>query len=289
MNLTGLLTEKGVDPRDVLVLRHRPPEPRLYDVLPWLAAEKPDVFNAYQQTHGEQLERAMSGAKYVASFLGREPGRALFVGLYRIGKSHPLSLEEYWEVPAYAEMREFGMRGFPDSGRQAVLRFELDLVDFYEHWKGKLIIGWPPGKAWWRRAHRNDFPLLAVLEESALVPPMPDWQTIDLTWEQLGVLPTRWREALCQWRGIYFIFDTKAGKGYVGAAYGDANILGRWREYAQTGHGGNRLLKDRDPKGFRFSILQRVSPDMAFDDVVRLEASWKGRLHTRKPFGLNDN
>jgi hypothetical protein len=28
---------------------------------------------------------------------------------------------------------------------------------------------------------------------------------------------------------------------------------------------------------------------MASEDVIRLEASWKERLHTRAPYGLNDN
>lgn len=56
MNFAALLTENNIDPRDVLVLRHRPFEPELRKVLPWLAAEKPDVYNAYQQTQGEKLE-----------------------------------------------------------------------------------------------------------------------------------------------------------------------------------------------------------------------------------------
>lgn len=67
------------------------------------------------------------------------------------------------------------------------------------------------------------------------------------------------------------------------------NLLGRWRNYAASGHGGNRLLRQRDPANFRFSILQRVSPDMDPADIVRLEATWKARLHTRAPAGLNDN
>ena len=59
----------------------------------------------------------MTRAKYVASFLGREPGRALFVGLYEIGASRPLTFEQYWKVPAYTEMKEFGMIGFrPEKG-----------------------------------------------------------------------------------------------------------------------------------------------------------------------------
>jgi len=102
-------------------------------------------------------------------------------------------------------------------------------------------------------------------------------------------LPSRLKADLSQWRGIYYIFDETDGKGYVGSAYGADNLLGRWRNYAATGHGGNSLLRRRDPRRFRFSILQRVSPDMDADDVIQLEGKWKERLHTRAPQGLNDN
>ncbi len=50
MTLNDLLTGRGVDPRQVVVMRHRPREPKLNRVMPWLAAEHPEVFNAYQQT-----------------------------------------------------------------------------------------------------------------------------------------------------------------------------------------------------------------------------------------------
>jgi hypothetical protein len=294
MNLNDLLQGKDIDPRHVLVLRHRPNEPELNKVLPWLAAEEPDVFNAYQQTQGERVERAMQamiGTGYVASFLGREPGKALFVGLYSIGESKPLSREEFWQVPAYVKLKAFGMRGFADERATAsVLWFDLALTDFYAHWKGRLIVGWPPPeRSWWRRAHRNEIPVVAVLEESALDTAIPEWDEIEFTWKQLGVLTTRWKSALSQWRGIYYIFDTFDGKGYVGSAYGEGNLLGRWLSYAVRGHGGNRLLRQRDPQNFRFTILQRVSPDMDVHDVIRLEGSWKQRLHTREPYGLNQN
>jgi hypothetical protein len=291
MLLSDLLTGKGIDPKQVLVLRHRPHERQLNKVLPWLAAEKPDVFNAYQQTQGEKVENAMKGAGYVASFLGREPGKALFVGLYSIGTSRPLTREEYWKIPAYIEMKAFGMVGFAqESPRSSILWFDLELMDFYASWKGKLVVGWPPPeRSWWRRAHRNEMPVLAVLEDSALDATMPEWDGVMLTWEELGVLPMRWRSALSQWRGIYYIFDVSDCKGYVGSAYGGSNILGRWLNYAGSGHGGNRLLQQRDPRHFRFTILQRVSPDMDPNDVIRLEGTWKERLHTRAPHGLNDN
>jgi hypothetical protein len=118
---------------------------------------------------------------------------------------------------------------------------------------------------------------------------MPEWDEIEFTWEQLGILPTSWRATLSQWRGIYYIFDTSGGMGYVGSAYGKNNLLGRWLNYAARGDGGNRLLRHRDPRNFRFTILQRVSPDLDASEVIRLESSWKHRLHTRVPYGLNDN
>jgi hypothetical protein len=291
MDLNDLLRKKDIDPQQVLVLRHRPTEPELNKVLPWLAAEKPDVFNAYQQTQGEKLEKAMTGAAYVASFIGHKPGKAMFVGLYSIGASKPLTREEYWEVPAYVEMKKFGIKGFTEeSGRSSCLWFDLVMAEAYTHWKGRLIVDWPPpDRSWWRWAHRNTFAVSAILEDSAMVPVMPEWKNIVLKWEELLVLPMRWRSALSQWRGIYYIFDTADGKGYVGSAYGENNLLGRWLNYGKSGHGGNNLLHKRDPRNFRFTILQRVSPDMDANDVIHLEGTWKDRLHTCPPHGLNDN
>lgn len=296
MTLNDLLERQHIDPKNVLVLRHRPHEPELRKVLPWLAAEKPAVFNAYQQTQGPKLESAMQamvGHGFVASFIGHEPGKALFVGLYSIDGSKPLTFREYWKAPEYVEMKAFGLEGWANERKDRAehkLWFELTRTDFYRDWHGRLIVGWPPPeRSWWRRSHRNEMPVMAILEDSALAAGMPDWSEIDLTWADLAVLPTRWRSALSQWRGIYYIFDTSGGKGYVGSAYGADNLLGRWQNYAARGHGGNALLRGRGPVNFRFTILQRVSPDMDSADVIRLEGSWKERLHTRQPYGLNDN
>jgi hypothetical protein len=94
---------------------------------------------------------------------------------------------------------------------------------------------------------------------------------------------------LSEWKGIYYIFDRSDGKGYVGSAYGKTNLAGRWQEYADTGHCENRLLRERDHTKFRFSILQRLSPDADNEEVIEQESKWKIRLHTRAPSGLNDN
>jgi GIY-YIG catalytic domain len=291
VNLNELLGGKGVDPRAVLVLRHCPWEREFNKVLPFIAAEKPDWFNAYQQTQGEKLEKAMTEAGYVASFIGHEPGKALFIGLYKIGASRPLTYAEYWEVPANQQMKALGMRGFTGKDRSSVLWFDLELMDFYLEWKGKLIVEWPPPeRSWWPRAHRNVIPVRTILEDSALDAPMKRWDELDFTWSELSILPKRLQAKLSEWRGIYYIFDRSDGKGYVGSAYGSENLLGRWRNYAKFGQGGNRLLRQRDPVNFHFTILELVAPMMEADEVIRRENTWKERLHTRKEHGgLNDN
>src|SRR6185503_20519149 len=49
VEFNDLLGKEGIDPKTVLVLRHRPQQREFRKVLPWLAAERPDIDNAYQQ------------------------------------------------------------------------------------------------------------------------------------------------------------------------------------------------------------------------------------------------
>ena len=53
--LTDLLNGCGLDPAKVLVLRNT--EPSLRSIFPYLAAERPDLFRAYQQVQGLVLKR----------------------------------------------------------------------------------------------------------------------------------------------------------------------------------------------------------------------------------------
>ena len=81
------------------------------------------MFNAYQQTQDERLQKVMqdlTGAGYVASFIGYKPGKALFVGLYSIAVSKPLTYEEYWEIPANVELKAYGQEDY-EQGRLAVI------------------------------------------------------------------------------------------------------------------------------------------------------------------------
>ena len=296
MLFNDLLAEQNIDPAGVLVLRHTPKEPDLKENLPLLAAVKPDVFNAYQQTQTFRVEAMMLRARHVASFIGLEKRKgiaeyaAVFVGLYKVGDHRPLTCEQFWEVPAYHEMKEkFGLSGFVEGDRPSVLWFDLTITDFYRRWQGKLIIEWPrPAIQFSRFANQNKFPIHAILEDSVLHEAMPAWNECILSWAKFSIIPINWREKLSGWRGIYYIYDHSDRKGYVGSAYGEENIYGRWKVHVERG-GDSVLLRERSPENFSFSILALVSPNMEKDDVIELETTWKNRLHTRSPSGLNDN
>ncbi|MBI1956298.1 MAG: GIY-YIG nuclease family protein [Acidobacteria bacterium] len=291
MNLNDLLAKHGLDTKQrkhILVMRHRAHQPELHKVLPWLAAEKPVWFNAYQQSQWPKQEKMLTQAKYLASFIGHEPGEALFVGVYKVGRSRSVSFDEFWRIPANREVSKLGMTGLTKDG-PSCLWFDLRLTEIYQDWKGKLIINWPPPeRAWCRWADRNEFPVKAILQESLLVRETPASEELTLSWEELRNLPSSWKSALAQWRGVYLILDRSDGKSYVGSAYGRDNIHSRWSNYAARGHGGNKQLRGRKPENFLFSILERVSPDMVPEEVIQKESNWKKRLHTRE-FGLNDN
>lgn len=288
LDFVTLLNTIDIDPAETLIVRHAPVEKSLKRILPWLIVERPELWLAYQQIQWESLEKAMTGATYIASFIGQEPAKGTFAGLYRIGSHRELDLEGYNAFPGNSELKALGMAGrTPEMGD--CLAFELEQLDHWHEWIGRLTIDWPkPNQAWWRRASRGLFRVATIEAESRFVRAMPGWQDIVLTHAELQSLPASWTAALSQWRGIYFIYNTASRSGYVGSAYGAENIHGRWRDYARRGHGGNRELRHCRPEDLRFSILQRTSPDLDPADVVRLEASWKERLHTRS-FGLNRN
>jgi hypothetical protein len=290
LELRDLLDKAEIEPRRTIVMRHRPSEPGFRRVMPWIAAEHEDLFMAYQHTQDLREEKAMLEANHLISFIGMKPGEAVFVGIYGIGEARKLTYKQYWQVLEHRKLQQLGNTGFSiDEGRDTIRQFETPLLDHFAEWKGRMIVNWPGGeRSWYRRAHKNEFRIKAINEASAFAPPMPNWDQMIVNWSDLPMLPSSWRASLSEWRGIYYIIDQSDGRGYIGSAYGKENILGRWRSYAQSGHGGNIELRKRDPENFIFSILQRLSPDLTAAEVIQIENSWKERLHARR-FGLNKN
>ncbi len=96
-----------------------------------------------------------------------------------------------------------------------------------------------------------------------------------------------WKTALSNIAGIYLITDTFDGKQYVGCAYGDAGLWQHWSAHAETGHGGNKdlkeLLKDKDEAyalHYLFTILEVIDLNASMDYVTARECHWKETLLT---------
>lgn len=127
----------------------------------------------------------------------------------------------------------------------------------------------------------------------------PGYENVDLSWNDLRrVLKFKnWQTALENQKAVYLITDTAANKRYVGSAYGDNMLLGRWRSYAENGHGHNKELKALvEEKGleyvknnFRYSILDIYKSTTDDEAIIARESWWKNILLTRGDYGYNAN
>ena len=114
MELNYLLSARGIDTtkKKVLVMRHTPQEPELRKALPWLAAERPEVFNAYQQTQQPKVEKMLKGADYLVSCIGfrGKPTEALFIGVYKVDGYKLRSRDELLNSSAELTLQELAFR-----------------------------------------------------------------------------------------------------------------------------------------------------------------------------------
>ncbi len=143
----------------------------------------------------------------------------------------------------------------------------------------------------------------SVIEKCEVVSILPDvfeedlfpgYDRVNISWDILArVLENAaWKSALRNQKGVYLITDSLTGKCYVGSAYGEEMILGRWMAYAETGHGGNVEFKkvrfEYIKKNFRYSILDIYKSNTDDQIILEREGWWKELLLTRK-FGFNRN
>ena len=147
----------------------------------------------------------------------------------------------------------------------------------------------------------DEFTASQILREEYSGLDFPGHDSIDIGFGELEALILNdrpdWRSILGNTKGVYLITDGETGRLYVGAAYGDGGVWSRWREYIETGHGGNaelkRLLRNRNldycRKHFRFSLLESHAARVADEAIIERESHWKRILNSRGEFGLNKN
>lgn len=237
------------------------------------------VFLRYQNYQGNDV---FKGCDFIISFIGEENSTARFVGVFKIAGKN-VGIENYEE-----DGISFGANFSYVMEEQTGFS---DLVD-------KVVIKWRNPRAWHQWI---DKPMEVVeLSPGLHYSSFSDYLDIILTFPELREIVTSnykdWHIALSAVKGVYLITDVSTGKLYVGSAYGDYGIWGRWSEYVKTnGHGGNKSLiplVETDPdyavNNFRFSILMLLPKTITPDEAIRKEQLFKRKLGSNS-FGLNNN
>lgn len=284
LRLNDLLRGAGLEPEHCTVMLHSPREPRLRRLLPHLAAARPDLFDAFQSSHAGPATATLRGRSHTVAFVALEGGDCVLVGVYAQSGCTPRTLQWQENHPEISELRrDFGYDYNPVEGQAF---FDLRRSAHLEDMAGRLRIAPRLGRTYVRLAEKLDAEVVAITRESSFDAPPPYWREWCPTGPEIRALSPAQQARLREWRGVYLIVDESDGARYVGAAYGAENLLGRWRDHVAGDAGLTAALRARNPARFRFSILERVSPDMPPEEVIALEHGWMLRLHSRR-FGLN--
>jgi len=151
-----------------------------------------------------------------------------------------------------------------------------------------LLIEWGLGaRAWVQRADRQDKPI-KELRGSFKEPEFPGFLNFVEPLSRLSTVPKGWIDTLRSSRGIYLLTCPRTKEQYVGSATGERGFWGRWLNYLDTGHGGNVVLKSREPSDYQVSILEVAGSSATEPEILQREAHWKIKLQTRQ-MGLNGN
>ena len=235
----------------------------------WVHAR--DRFDAYQAIQKKPIFRK---ASHSASFVATPDGKTLFVGLY-----------EVMGVDRAAAGERCPLTGIDVSGFHVYSLRRDPRLDAYVE---RLVIDWGPGaRSWAQWAGHQRKPVLEITTKRR-DPDFPGFLSFCAPVSTIPTLYPAWEAALASVRGVYVLSCPETGELYIGSATGEGGFVGRWREYAKNGHGGNAMLKNRKRADYRVSILEIASSSETEEQILRREAIWKVKLGTRA-HGLNAN
>lgn len=248
------------------------------------------ALNLYQAV--QPVEYRMEPGSLLVSVYGHRAGAGLLLGVWRVGGRMPaghavaMGLTKGSFEPLHPQWG-----GFFHELQETELLADLRL---------KLEVRWPGGERTWRRILSEPgkpsalrYPVVLCGEPAV---PFQGLARASVVFSELrlALAELQWQQALSSCCAVYLISDELDGRHYVGSAYGAGGLLARWREYAATGHGGNKLLVELlEPDAsramdLRFTILEPLPLAASKAEVVARENYWKVALGTRT-FGLNSN
>ncbi len=241
------------------------------------------IFDLYQSIQGRPV---FDNCEYLVSFIGQKGSRALFCGVYKV---NGCKSGKYIELPDNFQYPEW---------KKAKYLYLLEELPGFEDLKDRVIIDWGGSpRAWVQNLRHRE--VVEILPKG-YVKEFPGYLDFVLTFDELVKIirnseaNREWHRMLAGVAGVYLISDKLTGKQYIGSAYGEKGILGRWTQYAKTIHAGNRLLKElvsdkpAYSNNFQFTILQTLPRTLTQKEVITYESLYMNKLGSRA-FGLNIN
>lgn len=266
ITIQELLFNRGLDTnKKVKLVRHKDNRRDLYNLYRTDKAE----FLAYQNSQSKDV---FNGVDYIVSFIGEEGLLSRFIGVYKLTDRKQIATDHF-----EYQMEEVEKQ-FDDLKERVIIRWE-NAISWHQWIKNEMeVIEIHPG------LHYKQF---------------TDYSDFIINFDELKEIVIKqysdWKKMLSATKGVYLISDTKTGKLYVGSAYGEDGIWGRWCKYVSTnGHGDNKTLKELiadDPthgNNFQFSILMLLPRTITPDEAIKKERLFKNKLGTNS-FGLNNN
>ena len=234
------------------------------------------VFLDYQS---EQLKKNFEKIDYIVAFIGEEGATSRFLGVYKNN----------------GMIAELGLyNGY------ALAKFDFQELSGFELLKERIVIEWK-SPVMWHQYYDNEMPVVRIdrgLTENN-IPVFKSFEDVVLDYNQLKRIfetnNAEWKSKLESCNGIYLILDKKCGKQYVGSTYNRDGIWGRWKQYAETGHGGDKDLKpllsddsNYAAKYFQWCILETLPLKILDEHAIDRESLYKRKFGTRE-FGYNNN
>ena len=271
LTLGHILSAAGIQPSDVLVIRHTYSEDGLASAAD-LTDEKILAYTR-QQSHGNKI--GANPPKVWLSFVAEGGLRSRFLMAH-------------------------DNNGVVDNEGTVDHRFfDLRMSEALSSLRNRLTIEWSRDPVNWakRGEHAESFRVLEIADPK--IEPFPGFDSLVIDFPTLGLVMEDaryrdWQTALAAVQGVYLIVDRLTGRQYVGKADGRERVLGRWRAYWNSGHGGNVGLREVfavesvTPERFQFSLLRVFGPEVPADQVNAAESHFKSALLSRQ-FGFNRN
>lgn len=275
VHLNTILETNNINPKDVRLIRHKDTSAKKGRNPYELWTDDRTQFEYYQSIQSPSNRKKFS-SQYWAVFIADYEGKNMFAGLY---SATYLGLNEK-DLPMPHNDR-IDSRGTADI-------YDLQIQDVMQEYIGRLFIDWGAGHLAWvqHAAKRNK--IITELREKYKEPVFPGFLKFIQPLSKINSIPSTWKMMLKSVKGVYLLTCPKTKELYIGSATGENGFWQRWEDYIATGHGGNKVLKERGESDYQISILEVAGTSATTRDILCIEGLWQRKLQSNK-MGLNDN